>query len=89
MTDIAATRGAAPRVAARTVTTAALLAALLAASSLLAVRIGPVPLTLQVTSPVNFDSGDCGWTGFPIRFQRRSSLSGCQDRQGQGPRVLR
>jgi biotin transport system substrate-specific component len=34
--------------AARTVTTAALLAALLAASALLAVPLGPVPLTLQV-----------------------------------------
>lgn len=37
-----------PRIAARTITTAALLAALLAASSLFALRLGPVPLTLQV-----------------------------------------
>jgi len=47
MTDIASARPA-PRFATRTVTTAALLAALLAASSLFALRIGPVPLTLQV-----------------------------------------
>lgn len=48
MSDTTTARRPTPRIAARTVTTAALLAALLAASSLLAVRIGPVPLTLQL-----------------------------------------
>lgn len=48
MSDAPATARPAARIAARTVTTAALLAALLAASSLFALRLGPVPLTLQV-----------------------------------------
>ncbi|MDO8916143.1 MAG: biotin transporter BioY [Coriobacteriia bacterium] len=48
MSDARAAVRPAPRIAARTITTAALLAALLAASSLFALRLGPVPLTLQV-----------------------------------------